>query len=319
MAFKIVTYDEIEPEGATLIDQVCFGSPITPDRVKLERRLDKRCSDYYGIYALDETGRAVSQVVVLHIDTETRDGREKVAGIVAVGTLPGHLRRGMSTTLMRRAHELSRERGIRISFLLTSSSLVAHEMYVKLGYKTLATFDRGYKQLVRKSRGHRVVQLRKFRLTDASKLDRLFSMQTKDRLGFIHRQDGFIAMKVKTKQVNPERIKVAVFRGKFVGYVRVDSEADFVSIDELVGVDDATKSKMLDQVESQPKAKWAFCYGLCDARMSQLLESRGYTLHKPAFGRVMATSLDVSLSGVELSTLYGVDEIQFVIYPFDTF
>jgi len=221
--------------------------------------------------------------------------------------------------LMKRAHGLSQERGIRISFLLTSSSLVAHEMYVKLRYKSLATFDRGYKRLAGRPRRNRGAQLRKFRLADASKLDKLFSLQTKDRLGFIHRQDGFISMKVKTQQVMPERIKVAVTQGKVVGYLRVDSEADFVSIDELVGVDDAIRFSMLDQVEGQPKAKWALCYGLCDARMSQLYQSRGYNIHKPGFGRVMATCLDSSLSWDEISRLYGVDAGQFVIYPFDTF
>ncbi len=319
MAFKIATYDEIEPEEATLIDQVCFGVPTTPDRVQQVRQLDKRSSDYYGVYALDDTGRAVSQVVVLHIDTQTREGRERVAGIAAVGTLPGHLRRGMSTELMEKANELSQERGIRISFLLTSSSLVAHEMYVKLGYKTLATFDRGYKQLSGRPRKHHGVQLRRFKITDAPKLDRLFSLQTEDRLGFIHRPDGFIAMKVRTHQVMPEKIKVAIWRNKTVGYLRIESEADFVSTEELVGLDDETRHDILEQVENLPSARWAFCYALCDARISQVYQSRGYNVHKPGFGRVMATCLDSSLSGDEISSLYDVDDDRFVIYPFDTF
>jgi predicted acetyltransferase len=257
--------------------------------------------------------------VVLHIDTQTTEGREKVAGIVAVGTLPGHLRRGMSTELMEKAHELSQERGIRISFLLTSSSLVAHEMYVKLGYKTLDTFDRGFKQLSGRCRKHHGVHLRRFKITDAPKLDRLFTLQTEDRLGFIYRQDGFIAMKVKTRQVMPERIKVAVWRNKTVGYIRIESEADFVSSEELVGLDDETRHGILEQVENLPSARWAFCYALGDARISQVYRSRGYNVHKPGFGRVMATCLDSSLSGDELSRLYGVYDDRFVIYSLDTF
>ena len=319
LAFRIVTYDEIEPEEATLIDQVCFGVPITPDRVRQIRKLDRRCSDYYGVYALDDDGRAVSQVVVLHIDTQTTEGLESVAGIAAVGTLPGHLRRGMSTALMEKAHELSQERGIRISFLLTFSSLVAHEMYLKLGYKTFATFDRGYKHLRRRTRKRHGIQLRGFKIKDAPKLDRLFSLQTEGRLGFIHRQNGFIAMKVRTHQVMPERIKVAGWHGKTVGYLRVESEADFVSTEELVGLDDETRHGILEEVENLPKARWAICYGLCDARISQVYQSRGYNVHKPGFGRVMATCLDSSLSGDEISELYGVDDDRFVIYPFDTF
>ena len=218
---RVVTYDEIEPEDAMLIDEVCFRVPTPPDKVKMIRRLDKRCSDYYGVYAMDDDGSAVSQLVVLYIDTQTSEGREKIAGIQAVATLPGHLRRGMSTALMRRVHELMREQGIRISFLLTSSSLVAHGMFVKIGYTTLATFDRGYKKIRKEPKKEQRVQLRKFDAGVASKLDELFSSQTRDRLGFIHRQDGFMAMLVKTNQASPEKLKIAYSGGKVVGYTRV--------------------------------------------------------------------------------------------------
>ncbi len=316
---KIVTYDEIEPEDAMLIDEVCFGLPSTPEKVKLVRRLDNCSSDYYGIYALDDDGKAVSQVVVLHIDTQTREGQEKVAGIEAVATLPGQLRRGVSTALMRRAHELARQRGIRMAFLLTSSSLVAHGMYVKLGYTTLATFDRGYKRIAGKTGKQRRVQLRKFNVGAAERLDELFSSQTRDRLGFIHRQARFIAMIVKTHQVTPEKVKIAYSGEKVVGYVRMDSEADVVSTNEIVGVDNSTRHNVLDEVERQPHARWAHCYALCDARISQLYQSRGYHLHKPGFGRVMAASVDGSLTSDEIARLYGTDEKLFVIYSSDGF
>ncbi len=316
---KIVTYDEIEPEEAMLIDEVCFGVPTTPEKVKLIRRLDSRSQDYYGIYALDNDGKAVSQVVVLHIDTQTREGREKVAGIQGVATLPGHLRRGASTALMRRAHELARERGIRIAFLLTSSSLVAHRMYVKLGYTTLATFDRGYKRIARKTGKQRRVQLRNFNVGAASKLDELFASQTTGRLGFIHRQDRFIAMLVKTYQATPQKVKIAYSGGKVVGYVRVESEADVVSTNEVVGLDDSTRHSVLDEVERQPHARWAHCYALCDARISKLYQRRGYRLHKPSFGRVMAASVDGSLTNDEIARFYGRDEKLFVIYSSDCF
>jgi hypothetical protein len=258
-------------------------------------------------------------VVVLHIDTQTRAGREKVAGIEGVATLPGHLRRGMSTALMRQVHELLREQGIRISFLLTSSSLVAHGMYVKVGYTTLATFEQGYKKIRKEPKKKQHVQLRKFDVRVASKLDELFSSQTKDRLGFIHRQGGFMAMLVKTNQAKPEKLKIAYSEGKVVGYTRVQSEVDVVTTNELVGTDDATRSSILEQVERQPHAVWALCTSLCDARLSQLYRSRGYRLHAPGFGRVMVASVDGSLTGDEIAKLYGKDENRFVIYSLDSF
>ena len=316
---RVVAYDDIEPEDAMLIELVCFGSTTTPEKIKLIRRLDKRSSDYYSIYALDDHGKPVSQVVVLYIDTQTQEGREKIAGIQAVATLPGHLRRGLSTALMRRAHELARERGIRIAFSTTSSSIVAHGLYVKLGYSTLATFDRGYKRITSKSGKQRHVSLRKFDARVASRLDELFSSQTRDRLGFIHRQDGFMAMLVKTNQATPEKLRIAYSGGEVVGYARVQGEADVVTTNELVGTDDAARSSIVDQIERQPHALWAYCSSLCDARLSQLYRNRGYRLHEPCFGRVMVASVDGSLTGDEIAKLYGKDENRFVIYSLDSF
>lgn len=318
-SLRIVTYDEIEPEDAMLIEMVCFGISTTPEKIKLIRQLDKRSSDYYSIYALDDHGKPVSQVVVLHIDTQTQEGREKIAGIQAVATLPGHLRRGVSTALMRRAHELAREQGIRIAFLTTSSSLVAHGMYVKLGYSTLATFDRGYKRITGNSGKQRRLSLKKFDTRVASKLDELFSSQTRDRLGFIHRQNGFMAMLVKTNQATAEKLKIVYSGGKVVGYTRLQSEADVVTTNELVGTDDVTRSSILDQVERQPHALWAHCHSLCDARLSQLYRNKGYRLHEPCFGRVMVASVDRSLTAAEIAKLYGKDENRFVIYSLDSF
>jgi hypothetical protein len=53
---KIVTYDEIDPREAMVIHQAAFGRPMTPDQVKLMRDLDRRCSDLFGVYALNEEG-----------------------------------------------------------------------------------------------------------------------------------------------------------------------------------------------------------------------------------------------------------------------
>ena len=68
---RIVTYDEIDPEQAMLLDLVCFGSTISRANLKLRRRLDIRIPDYYGICAVDDDGR-------LRAQTPTRE-RSRVA------------------------------------------------------------------------------------------------------------------------------------------------------------------------------------------------------------------------------------------------
>ena len=98
---RIVAYDEADPERAMLTSLVCFGWSMTPETIRLRQKFDKRWADFLELYALDADGRAVSQVLILHIDTATKDGREKVAGMAAVGELPGYSRRGFSTALMK--------------------------------------------------------------------------------------------------------------------------------------------------------------------------------------------------------------------------
>lgn len=317
---RIVTYDEVDSEQASLLNLICFGMHMSPEVVELIRRFDKRTSDYYGVYALDDNARPVSQVLVLHIETKTRDGIEKVAGIAGVGTLPGHARHGLSTALMKRAHELSKDRGMRTSILLTSASLVAYDMYAKLGYSTIATFDRGIKRLTPiKPRKVHTLKLRTFKLSDAEPLDGAFASQTKDSLGFVCRQPKFLAMKAKTHQISAEKIKVASMGRRIVGYVRVESTADYAEIQELIAIDDSTRLDVLDAVERQPKAKWLVCTGLCDRKLSSFYASRGFSIYEPGWGRVMATSADGSLSSEEIAKLYGVDEGRFVINASDTF
>jgi GNAT superfamily N-acetyltransferase len=317
---KIVTYDEVDPEQVSLLYLICFATHMSPEDVELLRRFDKRTSDYYGIYALDDSGCPVSQVLVLHIETKTRDGIEKVAGIAAVGTLPGHARRGLSTALMKRAHELTRDRGMRISILLTSASLVAYDMYTKLGYSTIAAFDRGIKRVttIKTRKGH-ALQLGRFKLNDAEPLDKAFALQTEGSLGFVCRQPKFLVMKVKTHQASPERIKVASIGRRIVGYARVDSSEDYAEIQELVAINQSTRLDILGAIERQPKAKWLVCSGLCDRRLSSLYASQGFRIYEPGWGRVMATSVDGSLSSGEIAELYGVNEGRFVINALDTF
>jgi len=317
---RIVTYDEIEPEQANLLTLVCFGLPMTPGSVELIRKLDKRSSDYYGVYALDDNGRPVSQVIVLHIDTKTRDGIEKVAGMVAVGTLPGHARQGLSTALMRRAHELSKDRGMRISMLTTSASLVAYDMYSKLGYSTLATFNRGIKPLTHtKPRKTRALKLRAFKLTDAKPLDRAFASQTKDALGFVCRQPEYVAMRVRSFQTSAEKIKVATIGGKIVGYALTNKIDDYAEIQELVAIDDSSRLRILEAVGRQPKAGWLICTGVCDRRLSNLYTTQGFNMYESGWGRVMATCLDGSLSNEGIAKLYGADQDHFVINALDSF
>lgn len=308
-----MTYDEVDPEEAMFLDFICFGSTMSPSNIKILRRLDKRIPDYYGICALDGQGRPISQVLLLHVDTKTQNGLERVAVIVGVATVPGHSRRGLSTVLMKKAHELALERGMRIAVLCTSASWVAYGMYAKLGYSTIGTFDRGIKQQPIKPRSSRRVKLRKFKLSDAPALDELFRSQTKGALGFVYRQPNFFGVKVQSHQISADGIKVATAGGRIVGYARVDKKSNLANVRELVAEDDPTRQAILEAAGAQFSTKWLTVSTLCDRKMADFYKRLGFRIYNPGWTRVMAASLDGSLNNDDVARLYGVKEGRFVI------
>jgi predicted acetyltransferase len=238
---------------------------------------------------------------------------ETVAGIIGVATMPNHSRQGLSTALMKRAHELLRERGMRIAILTTSASWVAYDLYRKLGYSTIGTLDRAFKQLPMKPRTIRRVKLRKFKLSDAEVLDRLFRSQTKGSLGFVHRQSRFFAMKARTHQISADGIRVATASGSIVGYVRMNKDGDQVDIRELVATDDLTRQTILDATVTQFKPKWLSVSWLCDKRMADFYTRLGFKIYSPGWGKVMSVSVDGSLSGDDIARVYGIKDGRFVI------
>jgi predicted acetyltransferase len=291
---------------------------MTPESVKLLRRLDERWSDYFGLYAVDGENRAVSQVLVLHVNTSTRAGKEKVAGIAGVGTLPAYSRKGLSTALMKAAHERIRHEGMRLSFLTTSSSLVAKDMYNKLGYSTMATFQGGFRKVI-PARRRDGLELRRLRAKDAKVLDWVFSEQTSHALGFNCRQPKFLGMKLKTDPSLAKSISVASIGGRTVGYVRATVEGAGVNIEELIAVDDSAREGILAEVERKFKPKWDLCTSLCDYALAEFYTRKGFTVYGPGWGRVMVACVDGSMSSSDIAQLYGVEDKQFIMYPSDAF
>jgi predicted acetyltransferase len=314
----VVTYDEVDPEDVLMLNLFCFGWPVTEEAVKLLRRSDRRYSKYFGLYGLNEEGRAVSQVLVLHIKTRTKDGRELVAGIQGVATLPGYSHRGYATAVMRRAHQFLREAGIRLSFLETSASLVAHGLYEKLDYSTITTFCRGLRVANRKPAGS-PPRLNKYEPKYAAAVDRLFAQQTRGALGFVYRQPRYLNIATEAYPSLADKIWVAISAGRVIGYVRATSEGGCANVEELVAADDSSRKSVLEAVEMKFKPKHLSLSRQIDGGMTRFYERQGFKIEAPGWGRVMARSLDRSLSGRDIADLYGVNEGRFVLYSVDSF
>ena len=291
---------------------------MTPQTVRFLRKSDRRYANCYGLYALNDADQIVSQVLLLHIETRTKKGRELVGGIQGVGTFPAYSRQGYSTALMKRAHELFAEAGIHISFLLTSASLVAHEMYEKLGYSTMTAFSRGIKRTTR-PRGNPSLRFRKYEPKYATVLDNLFARQTKGALGFVYRQSRYLNVAARVYPDLTEKINVAFAEDRVLGYVCARSEGGAVVVEELVAVEDAARKLILRELERKLKPKYLLFSNLIDSQLAHFYAQEGFSIQAPSWARVMATSIDGSLNGREIADLYDVNNGRFVLYSIDNF
>jgi ribosomal protein S18 acetylase RimI-like enzyme len=140
----ILGYDEVDGQQVLELNIKAFGWFLSPDQIRFIRSVDKRVPDYVALYAVEDNA-VQSQVGVVTLDTQCTHGTEKVGYIWGVATKPSQARSGYATKLIEEANKRLKEEGIRYCFLGTGKSLVAYDLYVKLGYRDFTMLKRGLK------------------------------------------------------------------------------------------------------------------------------------------------------------------------------
>ena len=101
---KILEYDEVDGQQVLELNLICFGWLLSPDQVKLIRKVDKkRVPNYFALYAVEKE-EVLSQVGVVRVDTKCVHGVEKIGFIWGVCTKPSEARRGLAKKLTEEAH-----------------------------------------------------------------------------------------------------------------------------------------------------------------------------------------------------------------------
>ena len=91
---KICGYDEVKEQQVLELNMVSFRWMLTSKHVKNIMKADRRCPDYFALYAVKKD-KVLSQVGFITLDTQTLDGIEKVGYIWGVCTHPKAARRGL--------------------------------------------------------------------------------------------------------------------------------------------------------------------------------------------------------------------------------
>ena len=312
---KIVYYDEVDHEEVLAMNLQAFNWPITEATAKRYMQKDERWMDFFGIYAV-ERGHTVGQVLPLKIRTRTSAGVEAIGGIAGVTVVPWMARQGVGTLLMDATHRILRENDIRISFLLTLESLVAYDMYAKLGYFDAVSFGAAQK-LVKHTRKPKDVELREYRKKDWRTTDEIYRRSTARLLGFVERQPAFINMKLETTPMTRKNIRF-VSDDRDEGYIVTSPGEDYTVVREIVCRNASSFNRIMATIEGNAAQKHILASFQVPKRTRNWFDRRGYLVDRRTWARIMATSLDRELTKKKLMELYDFGRT-FCMMGLDTF
>ena len=298
---KIVTYRELESKDALfpLLDNA-FGWPFNPRMNEKLVKTDPRLRNSPVGFCAVENEHAIGHVGVMDLSTRTLDGRlEYVGGIYGVATLPSHARKGISTTLMNRAHEHFRERNYRFSFLCTSHTLVAYSMYQKLGYTDLLERSSVYKVLNQKK--IKAATEQRSGKIDFDRLLKFYDKSVKGKTGFVVRDKAYLEMLKKTGYFSSrdgiiEKDGYVIFRSNIGG---TWSKATWIR--ELLASSAEQMNDLVANVEAKAK-DLIMDRGVFGNTLLQVYKSRDYMIEKRSHAVMMVKPLTADAS---LRKIYG--------------
>jgi predicted acetyltransferase len=201
---KIIPYRELKSKDGLLplLDHAfmwAFNQGQFEDFIKVDPRLRNGPISFCA----DEHGRIIGHVGVMDLATRTLNRSvEHVGGLYGVATLPSYERKGVCTTLMRKAHEYFVDNGYRFSFLSTARALVAHALYKKLGYVDMVEYRSAYKAF--HDTKARQSQKRNITGFDPERILGIYNEFSKDKTGFVVRDKAYLKMLKKTEGIKPK-------------------------------------------------------------------------------------------------------------------
>lgn len=210
-----------------MIDQALWEY-LNPTEFEQEIEADPRLKHSSIGYAAVQEGHIIGFVGVMDMVTRSVDSSEvKVGGIWDVATHPAHTRKGVATTLMRKAHEYFKEKDCQFSLLTSGRADIAHGFYKKLGYEVVLPFPSAYK-IIRPTRKPVKATRRKMK-PDWNRILRVYRQVTEDRTGLVVRSVGYMRMLGQRKIIQPEK----TIQTK-EGYVLLKEDEGKVSIKEIM-------------------------------------------------------------------------------------
>ncbi len=304
---EIVSYRELEPkDDFMMLMDLAFWWPITPKAMEKEISLDVRLKNSPVGFCAVEGGRLAGYVGVMDIPTKTLSGEiETVGGVWSVATNPGLARRGICKTLMGKAHEYFESRNYRFSFLCTGRTIIAYEIYRKMGYQEIETVNQlmcVYKVLNRAASKYTSF----FPRIDPERIYQIYSKFTEGKTGFVVRQQDFVTMYLMRKKFDEKK---SILKPK--GYALLAESQNVMRVRDLAALDYDTYGELIDETERL--AQGGVINGsVAEEALVDLYRSKGYRLQRGHSGVMMVKQL----AQADANEVYGGN---FYLAPLDWF
>jgi GNAT superfamily N-acetyltransferase len=237
---KMLGYDEVDGQQVLGLNLTCFNWMLTPEQVDHIRKIDPRCPDYFALYAV-ENDKVLSQVGYISVDAQTVQGPEKVGFVWGVATRQGESRKGLAGMLMEECHRRMQEEGIRYSILGTGKSIVAYNLYGRLGYEDFLIFNIGFKSCTPGEDSETDITYNPG--TDQKVFSAIFEEYSNGLTGFIRRPSNFVEVRKAWSWMSVSTEGLFLREGKAIGYFLGSSDDKFLRIKEICcpNLDDISK------------------------------------------------------------------------------
>ncbi|HHY54484.1 MAG TPA: GNAT family N-acetyltransferase [Chloroflexi bacterium] len=308
----IAEYDDVDPLQVLHLNLLCLDFALTPELVRLIRRMDPRPFPFFALYAV-EGNAVVGQVGVFRLPVVSSAGAAEVGGVWAVSTHPAWRGRGVASLLLDEAHARMAAAGLRFSTLGTNASGVAHRLYIKLGYHDL------HSPAVALGRSDALPRLPALRAEPAgverlALADRLFEQIACGQLGFARRHTPFFAFLHARSHLDADDLWLLWQGDALVGYAAVSAGNDLLRVRNLLladGIDRPAAAVTLAQATHT-----RYVHIRLD-RPGATFARAGFHLTPRSWATFMVKPLAADATPADFRQLYGLEDGRFLISDLD--
>ncbi len=278
---NIVTYEDIHDGDMSELTLACFDHTYSRAHVKGMMEADSRLPHWGGeLYAVED-GRLMGTVGVLYPRLKTPHGVVRVGGIRNVCTRPSASRKGVARKLMEEAHHRMMEEGVPFSLLMTSGSLVAYELYRKLGYREIHSFPTALKKVSPVN-----TRLEFMGKPDPEYLRSLYMESVKELHGLVIREEDYWGMAEARGWPDNGNV-ITVYDGREpIGYVMYRNRRKQLDCGEIAGESVEALRDIICALEASARCEHIVFYYI-NPQHYPLLEEMGYTICSDNWGKVM--------------------------------